>query len=184
MYHPFIVGKKLYLRGLERSDLEGDYFQWLNNREVTRFMDSGIFPNTQEKMEEFYRNSALSSNNVILAIVDIDSDAHIGNIKLGPINWISRISPLGIMIGDKEFWGKNYAIETINLVLNYAFRSLNLHKVTLGVVEKNNAAVSVYKKTGFKVEGLAKSQFYLDGEYCDTLYMGMTREDFLINEKE
>jgi len=55
-------------------------------------------------MEEFYRNSALSSNNVILAIVDIDSDAHIGNIKLGPINWISRISPLGIMIGNKEFW--------------------------------------------------------------------------------
>ena len=184
MYHPFIVGKKLYLRGLERSDLEGDYFQWLNNREVTRFMDSGIFPNTQEKMDEFYRNSALSSNNVILAIVDIESDIHIGNIKLGPINWISRISPLGIMIGNKDFWGKNYASECIKLVLDYAFRRLNLHKVTLGVVEKNNAAVSVYKKAGFQVEGLAKSQFYLDGEYCNTLYMGMTREEFFINEKE
>lgn len=184
MYHPFIVGKKLYLRGLEKSDLEGDYFQWLNDREVTKFMDSGIFPNTQEKMEEFYKNTALSSNNVILVIVEIDSDSHIGNIKLGPINWISRISPLGIMIGNKEFWGKNYASESIKLVLDYAFKRLNLHKVTLGVVEKNNAAVSVYKKAGFKVEGLAKSQFYLDGEYCNAIYMGMTREEFLINEKE
>lgn len=184
MYHPFIVGKKLYLRGLEKSDLEGDYFQWLNDREVTKFMDSGIFPNTQEKLEEFYKNNALSSNNVILAIIDVDSDKHIGNIKLGPINWISRISPLGIMIGNKEFWGKNYAPESIKLVLDYAFRRLNLHKITLGVVEKNNAAVSVYKKTGFKVEGLAKSQFYLDGEYCNAIYMGMTREEFLINEKE
>ncbi len=184
MQHPFIAGKKLYLRGLEKSDLEGDYFQWLNDREVTRFMDSGVFPNTQEKMEEFFRNTALSSNNVILAIVDIESDAHMGNIKLGPINWISRISPMGIMIGNKEFWGKNYALETIKLVLDYAFKRLNLHKVTLGVVEKNIAAVSVYKKAGFQLEGHAKSQFFLDGMYCDVLYMGITRDDYSMNYKE
>jgi len=41
--------RKLYLRGLERSDLEGDYFQWLNDRESYKIYDSGIFPNTQEK---------------------------------------------------------------------------------------------------------------------------------------
>jgi len=53
MYHPFIVGKKLYLRGLERSDLEGDYSSGSTTGKVTRFMDSGIFPNTQEKWKNF-----------------------------------------------------------------------------------------------------------------------------------
>src|SRR3990170_8209556 len=169
MYHPFIAGKKLYLRGLERSDLAGDYFQWLNDLEVTKFMDSGVFPNTPEKMEEFYRNTALSNNNVIFAIIDIESEKHIGNIKLGPISWISRVSPLGIMIGDKDFWGKDYGYESIKLVLDYAFKRLNLHKVTLGVVEKNEAALAVYKKAGFRVEGHAKSQFYHNGGYCDSI---------------
>lgn len=179
MHHPFIVGKKLYLRGLEKPDIGGSYFQWLNDQEVTRYMDSGIFPNTIDKMEEFYRNTVLSNNNVIFAIIDIESDNHIGNIKLGPINWISRISPLGIMIGNKDFWGKDYGTESIELVLDYAFKKLNMHKITLGIVADHLSGVRAYEKVGFNMEGRAKSQFYLDGEYLDTLYMGILREDFM-----
>ena len=183
MTHPFMVGKNLYLRGLEKSDLEGDYFQWLNDQDVTKYLDSGNFPNTIENMEEFYRNTALSGNNVIFAIVDLESDKHIGNIKLGPINWISRISPVGIMIGDKTYWGKNYGTESLELVLNHAFNKLNLHKITLGVVAKHDAATKAYEKAGFKIEGRAKSQFYLDGEYFDTVYMGILREEFMSRDE-
>lgn len=183
MKHPFIVGKSLYLRGLEKSDLEGDYFQWLNDQDVTKYLDSGNFPNTIENMEEFYRNTVLSGNNVIFAIVDIESDKHIGNIKLGPINWIKRISSMGIMIGDKDCWGKNYGIESIKLVLDYAFNKLNLHKITLGVVANHDAATKVYEKAGFKIEGRAKSQFYLNGTYLDAMYMGILRDEFMSREK-
>lgn len=179
MHHPFIVGKKLYLRGLEISDLEGSYFQWLNDREVTKYMDSGNFPNNMASMEQFYQGTVLSNDNVFFAIADIETDKHIGNVKLGPINWISRISPLGIMIGDKDYWGKEYGSESVKLVVEYAFKVLNLHKVTLGVVATHEAAVKVYEKSGFKIEGRAKEQFYLDGEYYDTLFMGMTKDDFL-----
>jgi len=179
MHHPFMIGEKVYLRGLERADLEGDYFQWLNDREVTKFMDSGVFPNTMEKMDEFYRNTALSSNNVILAIIQRETDKHIGNIKLGPIKWISRVSPLGIMIGDKECWGKGYATEAIRLVLDYAFKRLNLHKVTAGIVAIHDASIKAFQKAGFEIEGRAKSQFFIDGEYYESLYLGITKGDFL-----
>jgi RimJ/RimL family protein N-acetyltransferase len=134
MRHPFISGKKIYLRGLERLDLEGEYFDWLNDREVTKFLNSGGFPNTAEKMEEYYRNIVLSADNAMFAIIDKESDGHIGNIKLGPINWLMRIAPLGIMIGNKECWGKGYGTEAIRLVLGYAFNRLNLHKVITGIV--------------------------------------------------
>jgi len=177
MKHPFIVGEKIYLRGLERSDLTGDYFDWLNDREVTRFMDSGLFPNTVEKMEDFYRNTALSSDNAIFAIVEKKADKHIGNIKLGPINWISRIASLGIMIGNKESWGKGYATEAIKLVVDYAFKELNLHKVTAGVVAGNQGSAKAFEKAGFSVEGHAKSRFYLDGEYYDSLYLGIVSKE-------
>lgn len=179
MHHPFIIGEKLYLRGLERTDLEGEYFDWLNDREVTKFLDSGVFPNTVDKMEEYYRNIALSPNNVMLAIIDNESDKHIGNIKLGPINWITRIAPLGIMIGNKEFWGKGYGTEAIRLVLDYAFKRLNLHKVTAGIAAIHQASTKAFKEAGFEVEGQLKSQFLLDGQYYDSLYLGITREDFL-----
>ena len=183
MHHPFITGEKLYLRGLERSDLEGEYFDWLNDREVTKFLESGGFPNTLEKMEEFYRNTALSNNNVIFAIIDKKKDKHIGNIKLGPINWITRIAPLGIMIGNKESWGKGYGTEAIRLVVHYAFKRLNLHKVIAGAAAIHQASIRAFQKAGFEIEGQAKSQFFLDGDYCDSLYLGLTREDFLKHQE-
>ena len=179
MYHPFIIGDKIYLRGLEGTDLEGDYFDWLNDREVTKFLDSGIFPNTVEKMEEYYRGIALSENNVMFAIIEKETDKHIGNIKLGPINWVIRLASLGIMIGDKGCWGKGYASEAIRLVVDYAFKRLNLHKVTAGIAAIHEASVKAFQKAGFVVEGTAKSQFFLDGEYCDSLYLGVTKDDFL-----
>jgi len=179
MYHPFTVGEKIYLRGLERADLEGAYFDWLNDREVTKFLEAGRFPNTREAMEEYYNNTVLSNNNAVFAIVDKKTDEHIGNIKLGPINWITRIASLGIMIGDKESWGKGYGTEAIRLVLDYAFNRLNLHKVTAGIAAMHQASIKAFEKAGFTIEGHAKSQFYLDGEYSDSLYLGITREDYL-----
>ena len=38
LVHPFLEGDKVYLRGLEKSDLQTNYFQWLNDQEVTRNM--------------------------------------------------------------------------------------------------------------------------------------------------
>ncbi len=176
MRHPFLTGDKLYLRSLESADLDGEYFDWLNDGEVTKFLASGVFPMSKEKMEEYYRNVVLSSDNVMLAIVDKKSDKHIGNIRLGPINWISRIAELGVMIGDKEFWHKGYSTEAIKLLVEYAFHRLNLHKVTAGVIAENQASVRAFEKAGFAIEGRGKSQFFLDGEYCESLYMGIIRE--------
>ncbi len=177
MQSPFIIGDKLYLRGLKRSDLEGGYFAWLDDREVTQYMDSGIFPNAMEKMEEFYRSTVLSHDNAIFAIVDKKTDKHIGNIKLGPINWISRFAPLGIMIGNKEFWGKGYGTEAIGLVVDYAFNRLNLHKVIAGVILINYGSVKAFQKSGFETEGTFKSQFFHNGAYYDSLYLGIVNKE-------
>lgn len=178
MKKPFLIGKKVYLRALEPADLEGDYFQWLNDPEVTRFMESGLFPNSREKMERYLSLASNREENVILAIIDKKSDQHIGNVRLGPIHWIHRVSNFGIMIGNKKFWGKGYGAEATRLMAEYAFTRLNLNKINLGVVAEHQAAVEAYKRVGFKKEGLARSQFHDQGKYLDCLYMGLLRKEF------
>ncbi len=176
MYHPFLLGKKLYLRGIENKDLEGNYFDWLNDYEVTKYMDSGQFPNSIEKMQEYVKNVASSTNNVLLCIIDIATDKHIGNVRLGPINWINRTAFVGIMIGDKEFWGRGYATETIELVSEYAFKRLNLHKISAGVNASNQASVKAFKNAGFRIEGVRKDEVYADGQYHDGVQLTRKRE--------
>lgn len=84
MYHPFLIGEKVYLRGMEREDLEGNYFQWLNDYEVTRYLSSGKFPNSREAMEEYFTRMQTSGKDVFFAIVEKETGRHVGvpGIKL------------------------------------------------------------------------------------------------------
>lgn len=167
MYHPFLVGNKVYLRGIEQKDLEGSYFDWLNDPEVTKYLDSGYFPNNMENMQEYVKSAGNNVKGTLFAIIEITTDRHVGNVRLGPINWIHRNSHMGIIIGDKEVWGKGYATETIKLIANYAVKRLNLHKISAGVNASNKASIRAFEKAGFAIEGLKKDEVYADGKYHD-----------------
>ena len=182
MHNPFLIGKKLYLRGLEKADLEGNYLKWLNDPEVTRFMFTSYFPYPKEKLEEYYRSMTTSDNNVIFAIVDKETDKHIGNIRLGPIDWIHRVADIGYMIGEKDFWGKGYTSEAVELVLDYAFSRLNLHKVRGGMVATHKGSLRAAEKGGLRQEGFGKAEYYRDGTYYDYIRVGICKEDFYTNK--
>jgi RimJ/RimL family protein N-acetyltransferase len=174
----FLRGSKVYLRPLERADLNETYLGWLNDAEVTRYMETGTFPSTMKDLEKFYEGVNGSKNQVIFAIADRKSHRHIGNIKLGPINWVHRNAILGIMIGDKNLWGKGIGEEATQLMAEYAFQRLNLHRITLGVFAEHKAAVLCYEKLGFRVEGRIRQDLFLDGEFKDRLWMGLLRSEY------
>ena len=87
-----------------------------------------------------------SSSEVIFAVVEQKSDEHIGNVKLGPINWVHRRAMFGIMIGDKRFWGRGVGEEVTRLMVEYGFNRLNLHRIGLVVFEEHESAVRCYRK--------------------------------------
>ena len=76
--------------------------------------------------------------------------SHIGNIKLGPINFKKKIGNIGYIIGIKRFQNKGFASEAINKILNYSFKKQKLKKVIANSEEKNLASIKVLEKNGFK----------------------------------
>jgi [ribosomal protein S5]-alanine N-acetyltransferase len=174
----FAEGATVFLRPLEHTDLNERYLGWLNDHEVTRYTETGTFPSTAEDLENYYRAVTGSRNDVILAIVDKESGRHIGNVKLGPIHWIHRTAALGILIGEKEFWGKGVGLEATRLMAEYGFERLNLHRIDLGVFAEHEAAVRCYEKAGFKVEGRMREDLFQDGQYKDRLWMGLLRSEY------
>ncbi len=178
MGHPTLIGKRIYLRDLGEADLGGPWFDWMNDQEVTRFLESGRISNSPEAMRSYFQNVVQNPDNVMLAIVETATDKHIGNIKMGPINRTHRFANLAIMIGDKDYWGKGYGREAWDLMVTYGFETLDLHKITLGVYADHPSAVNLYKKVGFKIEGTLRKQLYRDGTYHDKYVMGMLREEY------
>lgn len=169
------------MRPLQRADLTERYLGWLNDPEVTRYLETGTFPTTMHDLEKFYEEVAASRNQVIFAIVERSGNQHIGNVKLGPINWVHRRATFGMLIGDKEFWGAGIGQEATRMAVEYGFNRLNLHRIDLGVFADHVAAVRCYEKVGFRVEGRFREDLFLDGEYKDRLWMGLLRCEYKTN---
>lgn len=178
MHHPFLSGERICIRALERADLDGNYLQWLNDYEVTKYLESGIFPNNMEAMERYFERIDQSPNDVMFAIIEKDNNKHIGNIKIGNINWVSRTADIGFLVGEKESWGKGYGSEAVKLAVDYCFNRLNLQKIIIGVVSINLASIRICEKLGFSLEGTIRRWKYIDGEYYDALYFGLLGEEY------
>ena len=174
----FISGAKIYLRPLQRTDLNERYLRWLNDSEVTKYLETGIFPTTADDLEKFYNQVTGSSSEVMFAIADRKSHQHIGNVKLGPINWVHRRTMFGILIGERTHWGQGIGEEVTRLMVEYAFYRLNLHRVGLVVFEEHEPAVRCYKKVGFAVEGCLREQMFQEGKYKNHLWMGLLRSEY------
>ena len=171
----FLTGKRIYLRKLVLEDVEGGYHRWMNDPQVTHFLESRFRPSSKSDLRSYVESVDLDKNSWLFAGVLLEDDRHIGNIKLGPVNWIHRVADIGLLIGEQDCWGKGFAGEMIDLVVDFAFSSLNLHKVTASCYGNHEASASAFKKSGFSVEGTRKEQFYCDGEYVDMTLLGLIR---------
>jgi len=178
MHHPFLVGEHLYLRRLEEDDLNETYLGWLNDAQVTRYLETGKFPSTMESLRAFWERFEHSSTDLLFAIVTVADDQHIGNVTLNHISWIHRTADTGLLIGEKDGWGHGYAFEAWSLLIDYAFRRLGLRKIIAGAIVDNAASVVTLKKLGFKIEGTFRQEYLVDGEYRDGVRLGLLREEF------
>ena len=178
MRSPFLVGERLYLRPLETADVDGAYVAWLNDYEVTRYLETGSYPSTPAMTARYVDAMTSSPDNVFLAIVEKGTEIHVGNVKLGPIHRIHQRADMGIMIGDRTRWDRGYGREAVALIVRYGFERLNLHKIGLGVYADHEHAIRLYEGLGFQVEGRLRQHLFRDGRYHDKLVMGVLREEF------
>ena len=167
-----ISGKRITLRQLSREDVTQSYVDWLNDDEVNRFLESRFQQQSLESVRSFVAAAGVNPDELLLGIFTKDNARHIGNIKLGPINRTHRRAELGIMIGDKNYWGQGVATEAVGLVTDYAFRELNLNKVEAGCYQSNGGSRRAFLKAGFRVEGYIHCQFINRGRTEDGFRLG------------
>ena len=179
MKNEFIKGDQIFLRELQENDLNGDWYKWFNDKEVTVFQNKGIFPNTREKQRRYYEFLTENQNEIVFAIIEEITDKHIGNVGLHRIDWVHRSAELGIVIGDKTVWGKKYGKQAWQLITDYGMHTLNLHRIYAQIMEGNIASCKSAEAAGFKQEGHIRDAFYKNGKYVNLFYYNKINEDFM-----
>lgn len=173
----FLEGDSIYLRPLEMDDLPRVY-RWINDPDTRVSIGQGFFPKTETDERKYLETVSNSPEAVKMAIVVKKSNQHIGVCGLHAIQWQDRCAEFGILIGEVDSRGKGYGTEATRLTVAYAFETLNLHRVQLGVLDFNSGGIVAYEKVGFIREGLERKRCYREGKYHDHLLYGLLAEEY------
>lgn len=176
------VGEKIRLRPIERDDLPV-YVRWFGDPEVRRHL-AVYLPFSLAQEEEWFAGLAgrINSGREVLLAVETAEGIHIGNVGLHAINWKDRSTELGIVIGEKSYWGQGYGSDAVRTLLRLAFETMNLHRVFLRVDADNGRAIRCYEKCGFQREGVLRDAVFRDGRYYDQLLMSILQTEFAPND--
>lgn len=173
-----LKGKKVILRALEKEDLVRCH-QWVNDLEVTKYLDSHLFPTSMVQEEKFYEELIQKEGKTrIFAIINTESGEHIGNIGLENIELYNRNAEIGLFIGEKQCWGEGFGTDAIITLMDFAFKHLGLHKIYLVTYEFNERGKACYLKCGFREEGVLKDHRFWDDRYWDVIFMGILEDEF------
>lgn len=168
----FLSGHDLSLNTIDKSDL--DFLQELVNHPEVRETTSRSMP-INRSQEEDYFNSHICDENTIHLLIVSDGDP-VGTISLDPINWSSRRAEIGYCVSPVQ-QNKGYGTKATQLLVEYAFDELGLHKMTANVLEYNKSSIKLLERIGFTVEGKMR-----DAEFVNGVFQDMHRYGILENE--
>lgn len=169
-----IEGKRIYLKKLDEKNATQKYCGWLNDPEINKYLETREA--TVEDLRRYIKDKNENPNCLFLGIFFKENKKHIGNIKLEPIDFDNKKATLGILIGEKEYWGKGIGTEAVKLLVDWTFDNLRLEEVNLGVISENKAAIKVYTKAGFHIDRIEKRSIKHKGELHDKVIMSVRRE--------
>lgn len=157
------------LKLLTPDDVTLEYLEWLIDPDINQYLESRWGSYTLEDLRNYVRSNN-NSNNFLFGIF-LQDGKHIGNVKLGNINWIHRYADIGIIIGDKSYWGKGYGTKAIELATEYAFTEINLNHLMAGIYANNIASYKAFSKAGYREVGRFTKRRFYKGNYVDEIIM-------------
>jgi RimJ/RimL family protein N-acetyltransferase len=179
----FLRGKRVILRPLNKETDLPSILRWINDPETRQFI-AAYLPSSLEAEEQWLDDLLKKkASDIVLAIETLDG-VFIGTMGIHQINWKDRVAVTGALIGEKEYWGKGYGTDAKMALLDYAFNTLNLHKLCSAVVAFNQRSLHYSLKCGYKIEGKRRRQFFKDGKYHDEIVLGVFRSEWLTARKK
>lgn len=165
-------GEKVCLRAYKEEDIL-KATAMINDTELKKYLVTTIpFPTCLWEEDAWVKSQKINNNGEYnFAIEDLETKEYIGGCGIQKVNWLARVATVGIMIGNKSYWGKGYGTDAMKTLTKFIFQDMNINKIRLATFSFNERAQKCYKKCGFEVEGVLKAEIFKDGKYYDEIIM-------------
>ncbi|MCX5996520.1 MAG: GNAT family N-acetyltransferase [Chloroflexi bacterium] len=158
-----LTGSKVRLRPRRFEDAT-DQYRWRRDEELCS-LDASI--PTSLAFSEFSDHYCVELEypglTCTLAIDTLDGQ-HIGECSLFNFDFPGNTAELGVLIGEKDFWGRGYGTDAVNLFLQDIFTTSDIERLLLRTLDWNIRAQRCFEKCGFSA-----SSSVISGEYRFTV---------------
>ena len=175
------LGEKIRLQAQDPKEDAARMVTWQHDTEYARLLDSNpvrLWNTSQNTTWIEKRQKSDAFTDMEFAICVLENEKIIGSCGLDGISWHNRTSWVGIGIGEREYWGKGYGTEAMQILARYAFKELGLYRLNLNVFAYNKRAIKSYEKVGYVIEGRTREAIHRDSKRWDVIFMGLIHKDF------
>ncbi|MTI49514.1 MAG: GNAT family N-acetyltransferase [Firmicutes bacterium] len=176
---------KIRLRPMLPEDWEESYYNMFDSEARRKLQYQIELPTSLELEQEGvnkFVNFNTETNRYMFTIETLDG-TNVGALNLNSIDERNGTFSIGMQVG-RDYRGKGYGTAAMRILLRYAFFERRLNKYYGSVLETNIASPTMLKKVGCVQEGVQRQMVYTDGRYHDIILYGLTKEEFIENEKK
>ncbi len=164
--------KRIRLRKKKLADAEDDYV-WQTDPELVRLDAAPLLKATfPQYLSAYLKERRYPSSTRHTFAIETPDGTHIGNCSYYDINETKGEAELGIIIGNRDYWDKDYGAEAVTALLSYIFRETNLQRVYLKTLVSNRRAQRCFLKCCFAPCG------HLNMDGYNFVLMDIHREDW------
>lgn len=175
---PILKTNRLTLKSIEIEDAES-IFKMRTNQRVNEF----IARNPLEKMEQAIdlvtrtQEAFLEKKAIGWAGILRDSGEIIGTCGFNTIDFLNKRAEIGGELAT-EFWGKKIALEAVEAILTFGFKTMRLHAIEAKVSPENRSAIFVLSHLGFVQEAYFKDRIWFENQWKDMVVLTLFEENF------
>jgi len=183
----WLYGERVILRPYSAGFSEEEMwrlYEWSRDESVLRWSGGSplrmSFPEFKSAFQE--EISRDDRHRVIFGILTRDGKL-IGRMGYFNIDWHRGEAELGIVIGDKTYWGKGYGTDAVCTLLRHIFTNTPLDRIYLFTYAENQRAQRCFEKCGFRYISRTR-KFSLDRGAHEEIQMEIRREQWLAQQRE
>lgn len=172
-----LTGERIYLRLMEAKDVAYKV-RWVNDPDVNKTLALG-YPISEIGTLQWLESVASDKTRRDFIVCLIENDMPIGFGGFIDIDTKNSKAETYMSVGHKDYWGKGYAGDIRNTLLEYAFKELGINRIYTYVWSENEKMLNLNKKAGFTTEGLLREDIFSHGEFRSSYIMSLLKSEYL-----
>jgi ribosomal-protein-alanine N-acetyltransferase len=174
-----LEGESISFKALSTTDAQ-EIHNYASDKEVSRFIGWSLMNSlndTSEHIKTMLKSEAAGTH-LYASIVQKSTKDIIGTAMIFNLDQEANQAEIGYVF-HRDYWGNGYGTECVALISDFAFESLNLHKLHASVVDANIGSARILEKNGYMLEGELKDHFFIEGKYYNAFLFGkiQTKKD-------